>query len=195
MKVKRSMGWVIAIFIIAPIIIFTINILFFPKRDVSKQAANYINNSIDIELSVPEDIDIGMNSIYTGVKQKGITGGLKRESYNGISFFNGYYGKYFKVSFIGDKKRANYQFIVFTKLLHDKNIIAKVNKSDLDNFDYGTEENPVPIFMFNIPKYVGWKDYEDVAITEDQYKASVYYYLAYIMPEEEFKLRFGNESN
>ena len=49
--------------------------------------------------------------------------------------------------------------------------------------------------MLDIPSLRGWKDYDEEAITEEQYATAVYYYLGYIMPKDEFKQRFSNRPN
>jgi hypothetical protein len=47
MKISKSMSWFIVIFVLAPALIFLINLLFFPKNgDAEKYVADYIDNFI-----------------------------------------------------------------------------------------------------------------------------------------------------
>jgi hypothetical protein len=194
MKIKRNaMGWFIAIFVVGPIVVFLLNqLLFSANYGTEKQVPKYIENSIELDLQVPNHLEFEIGSIRTGIRQVGSRTGLRSKQCNRIIFFSSEYGKYFSIILAGSKKATLVQFTAFANTVGDHLIVAKVNKSDMGNPDYGTEENPVPIFMFSIPKLEGRKSYERFAITEEQYKNAVYYYLAYMMPKKEFKTRFEN---
>lgn len=69
-------------------------------------------------------------------------------------------------------------------------ITAKVSQYDLDNPAYGTKENPIPIFMLDIPKYADNPSYVKARISEAQYRSTVEFYLSYMISKEEFKDRF-----
>lgn len=82
--------------------------------------------------------------------------------------------------------------------MYGTKIIAWVNKDDLKDPNYGTKENPLPVFKVReiLPASASKKRGEEngwnVDITDKQFKYNVEQYLSYIMPKEEFKRRFEN---
>jgi hypothetical protein len=163
-------------------------------KPINSKAENYvndyINHSAEIDITDVEQIDdIEMKTIYTGL----IKFQFQRSKLSGVSdynftFYEKNHGKYFTVFAIG-ATYANFKsyMVDFRRSATKK---AKISEYQLKEKNYGTKENPVPVLYFEIPKYNGWKDYEDTKITEEQYRTAVYFYLTYKMPEKEFKERF-----
>jgi hypothetical protein len=83
------------------------------------------------------------------------------------------------------------QFEAYDACIHGKMIIAKVNRFELENADYGTRDNPIPIFMLEIPGE-DHPDFLKAKITEEQYRRTVFFYLTWMMPKKEFKEQFSN---
>lgn len=128
------------------------------------------------------------HTIYTGLKLYGNRGKLKGVRYCSITFKDDNTKKHFQLIFI---ERTGTQSPTYHGLLRNGvPIKAKVNQSDLEDKNYGTTENPIPVMMFSLPQHNGWKDYERNKITEEQYKDNVYFHLGYIMPKEKFDIRF-----
>ncbi|MDR3243608.1 MAG: hypothetical protein LBT79_02540 [Elusimicrobiota bacterium] len=153
-----------------------------------------MDNSIDVSLSVErrEVIDYGHLTVGSG---KNYTRSLL---FDKINFFDETYQKYFSIMVILRRKPLNnhVSYGLYMMIRKEKQIImAKVNRYDLYNADYGTKENPVPILMFFIPENeinkpsfpMSVKEYKELAITQEQYEDAVYFYLTYVMSKKEFK--------
>ena len=77
----------------------------------------------------------------------------------------------------------------------DMKVILTVNKDDMNNPEYGTKENPVPVLK-DIGVDESIRDYEkdyDKAYMDSFYRENVIRYLKYKMPKSEFKRRFKNK--
>jgi len=190
MKTNRScMGWLFVIFVIAPCTVLAINLLFFPKNgEAEKYLSDYINNSIKIEL-YPEDkkdVHFEIRRVYTGLHTAFLRGKLTGARIYDMIFFNNKYQKYFSITMIPEKI---VQSEIYDACIREKMIIAKVNRFELGNEHYGTPDNPIPIFMFEIPTEKH-PDFLKVKMTEEQYRRTVLFYLNYMMPKKEFKERF-----
>ncbi len=192
------MGWFVAIFLIAPVIVFLINLLFFsPKNDMERNVVDqYIGNSIEMDIRIAERPLIINKSILisTGLRQVFQRTQLQSATYRSFTVYGSEYGKYFTVIVVGAGNSINFQYTALYSLVPGALIKARVNKDDLNNPVYGTKENPIPILMLDIPSLRGWKDYDEEAITEEQYATAVYYYLGYIMLKDEFKQRFSTQT-
>ncbi len=184
------MGWIIAIFILAPLSVYLINALFFTpqNRDIDEASKKYIENSIEISLKGPiHYFRINADGVNTGIRQNGNRSKLNSTMYSEHIFLDqGGTGKYFNLFFLGNPE-------MLYRMARDREIIAIVNKDDLENSNYGTQENPIPIFYFYIPHFRNRKSkqYLEAELTKETYKNTVAFYLAYIMPKDEFKQRFS----
>ncbi|WP_208643676.1 hypothetical protein, partial [Pedobacter miscanthi] len=127
----------------------------------------------------------------SGIGFKGLSGEIQY-----ITFFETVKDKYFRI-YLFD---TNYQsYANFESVIEKKEIAAWVNQDDLKDPNYGTKENPIPVFNFkgvNEPIRTWGGDatgskvvYESLEPTDEQYKHNVLTYLTYIMPKDEFKKR------
>ena len=66
------------------------------------------------------------------------------------------------------------QSAVFSSLIQDMDINARVNKTEYRSRDYGTQHNPVPILYFNDAH-----NPDDIYIDEAHYRKNVKEYLTY----------------
>ncbi len=82
-----------------------------------------------------------------------------------------------------------------TYINEDNLVKARVYHSQLNDLGYGTRENPVTVLYLEIPKQKNSPTYWMIEKTPEEYRKAVYYYLAYIMPKDEFKRRFGDRTN
>ena len=74
-------------------------------------------------------------------------------------------------------------------------VILTVNREDMNNPEYGTKENPVPVLRdMGVEESIrdNDKDY-DKAYMDSFYRENVIGYLKYKMPKGEFKRRFKKE--
>ena len=74
-------------------------------------------------------------------------------------------------------------------------VILTVNRDDMNNPEYGTKENPVPVLK-DVGVDESIRDYDkdyDKAYMDSFYRGRMsYVYLKYKMPKSEFKRRFKN---
>lgn len=204
----------IAVFAVSMLFIIGLYFHIQPKNpDAADYVVNYMQNSADISLMhfEPEEIritrehsDKTFSEVYKKYnKHKTIRTGIRKIGYKGrgselntvelntIVFQDGNSSKYFQLTYI-EAFRTQTSYI--HALLRDElQIEAKANKYYLENNKYGTLENPIPIMMWSFPKSEGRKDYEIATITEEQHRNNIYYYLAYIIPKEEFNSLFKNK--
>jgi hypothetical protein len=73
-----------------------------------------------------------------------------------------------------------------------RTVIAQVSNHEMADASYGTRDNPIRIFMLEIPG-VKNSDFLKSLISEDQYRRTVSVYLSYMMPKKEFKKRFKDK--
>ncbi|WCT13124.1 hypothetical protein [Mucilaginibacter jinjuensis] len=104
-----------------------------------------------------------------------------------------------------DKKYMSIQMTTIFGPLRSTLDIAKnaliqctVNKKQLSDPYYGTKENPVLVFKCIIPPNSKWDQYdkrdaERVIQYNDDYKKSIFNYLTYFTPKEEFQKMFPDQ--
>ena len=76
-----------------------------------------------------------------------------------------------------------------------KEVVLTVNRDDMNNPEYGTKDNPVPVLKavgVSEPIWFSGKDSDSVFI-EKFYRNNVINYLKYKMPKEEFERRFRSK--
>lgn len=77
----------------------------------------------------------------------------------------------------------------------NKKLYLTVNRDDMNNPEYGTKDNPVPVLKavgVSEPIWFSGKDSDSVFI-EKFYRNNVINYLKYKMPKEEFERRFRSK--
>ena len=77
----------------------------------------------------------------------------------------------------------------------EKELYLTVNRDDMNNPEYGTKENPVPVLKavgVSEPIWFSGKDTDSVFM-DKFYRNNVINYLKYKMPKEEFERRFKNK--
>lgn len=186
-QISQALGWLIGVLIVFPIIIFGVNYLFKKKENNAKTAIpRYIEKCIELKLQFPNQLKF-RDTLYTISLMspplkiyKIFFKDLSMNKYMEITFFN----------YPEDKGMA------FPSSLRGKETLMTINKDDLNDPSYGTQENPLPVFKVReiLPDSVSKKRGEEngwnVDITDKQFKYNVEQYLTYIMPKEEFKKRF-----
>lgn len=182
----KKVVWLLS-FIAIGIIVFTLDHYFFSSNSNAEKYVNdYIDNSVEISIYVPRsESEFSMKSVYTGITALFNQGRMKGRTLALVTFFSDEYKKYFYVNLPG---YVSGQYLIYDRLMLGQLIKARVNQYDLESSHYGTQENPVPIFMPDLPST--HPDYLKVRMTEEQYKETVLFYLKYIMSKEEFNERF-----
>ena len=77
----------------------------------------------------------------------------------------------------------------------EKELYLTVNRDDMNNPEYGTKDNPVPVLKavgVSEPIWFSGKDTDSVFM-DNFYRNNVINYLKYKMPKEEFERRFKKE--
>ena len=77
----------------------------------------------------------------------------------------------------------------------NKELYLTVNRDDMNNPEYGTKENPVPVLKavgVSEPIWFSGKDTDSVFI-DKFYRNNVINYLKYKLPKEEFERRFKSK--
>lgn len=187
-QISQAFGWLIGVLIVSPIIIFGISYLFKKKENNSKKAIpRYIEKCIEIKIQFPDKLAF-RDTQYT-ISLMSPPQNIYKVFFKEISM-----GKYLEITFFNYPEDKG---LAFPSSLRGKETLMTINKDDLNNPNYGTKENPIPVFKVreNLPDSVsknrgeenGW----NVDITDKQFKYNVEQYLTYIMPKEEFQKRFG----
>lgn len=193
-----AIGYIIGAVVILPLILLAVNYFFINKNDAKKVMDNYMKNSEDITLTVP-DRNIDSDPV---VKSESITIALAtknmgRDGSSNISV---------QSRFVYDTINKKYFKIVMFDLYNDvwiainkKTILAKVNKQDLANPKMGSKEKPILVFSVRgVESPLMMQNLKGVMTNyntnREQYEYNVFMYLTYIMPKDEFKTRFEKEN-
>ncbi len=191
-----ALGQIVGSVLIVPLIYFLVNKLYFRNKynnDAELYAKEYIERSMQIKVYMPDyeskmyldNIDPDLKTIETFmVRADGNYFANPEAQY--MYFYNPNYKKYFIVMCFNYPMVYGYD---------NKEVYLTVNKDDMNNPQYGTRENPVPVLkMVGVNESIrdGNKDY-DKAYMDSFYRKNVIRYLKYKMPKEEFKRRFKSK--
>lgn len=169
-----------------------------PENDADKYYKQYFASITTVKVLPLKIVDpdyaihyTHYNTGFTLIGYKALSGSIYV-----FNFQDSISNKYFSLRLF-DKK---YEFTHFAReLLVNNEVLAYVNKDDLNNPIYGTKEKPIPVFS-----YKGIKEpirissqspgsvngYESIEPTQAEYEHNVLLYLKYIMTKDEFKKRF-----
>jgi len=176
-----TLGQILGTVVGFPLLIFLINQFYYSNKyndDAEQYCEDYMNNSYNIEISMPEensqyylenqDEEFRMSETFITKMDKNYFSN-PRAVY--IPFYSVEYKKYFNIMcFLGSKDLW---------WPYGMKVFLTVNKDDMNNPEYGTKENPVPVL-------------KDIGV-DDFYRENVIRYLKYKMPKSEFKRRFKNK--
>lgn len=192
-----AFGQIIGAVIVLPLIVFLINKLYFTNKyndDASLYYKAYINNSYDIKVTMPKE-----ESTYylENVDDNIITSEVFRTRIDNNYFANpeSFYIPFYSVEY---KKYFSIMCFLSIKYMcwpYGKKVILTVNKDDMNNPEYGTKDNPVPVLKdVGVEESIrdGDKDY-DKAYMDSFYRKNVIRYLKYKMSKKEFERRFKNK--
>ena len=193
---KGCSGWFIGV-ILAGILLFIVNLVFTgSKNNGKKYAQQYMDSSVIVKLYIPKK-----GVVWTGTTA---TTGFFLNTRVSIrvaktNFYEKAHKKYFSVYVIEPNLKSGHRQSPFVDadVRYRETITARINKHDFESPDYGTKENPVPIFHFDyrIEEYSDIYSDKDYKIkypfsTPAYYRQAVENYLTYVMSKEEFRQRF-----
>ncbi len=192
-----TLGQILGSAVAFPLLCFLINIFYYSNKyndDAEQYYKEYMNNSYDIEVTMPED-----NSKYYLENQdedvKTVETFMTKIDGNYFANPEGWYNPFYSVEY---KKFLSIMYFVDISQMYwpyGRKVILTVNRDDMNNPEYGTKENPVPVLK-DIGVDESIRDYEkdyDKAYMDSFYRENVIRYLKYKMPKSEFKRRFKNK--
>ena len=192
-----ALGQIIGTLLVIPLIAFLINKFYFSNKyneDAEQHYRSYINNSYEIKVAMPKE-----NSRYylENIDKDVTTTEIFRTKLDNNYFSN---PEAWYIPFYSIEYKKYFSIMCFLSLKdmfwpYGMKVILTVNRDDMNNPEYGTKENPVPVLKDvgvdeSIRDY--GKDY-DKAYMDSFYRNNVIRYLKYKMPKDEFKRRFKNE--
>lgn len=223
----QALGYAIGVLVLVPIAIYLINTFFFkPPKITDSEILEYINNSVNMNMAVDAYTEseyvfktgngkyqlMNKDDIqYLGYHSKTISTFLSRNgsgnyNYTSYTFYNKSNKKYFSLLQLTESGW------IFENV--ENNLLnVKVNKYFLNNEDYGTLENPIPVLYYagvkeaiRTPK--GQTQFKEGELSAEEqfgvdknndfdpvymdriYKESIFEYLTFIIPRKDYKKMF-----
>ena len=191
-----TLGQILGTVVAFPLLIFLVNLFYYSNKyndDAEQYYQDYMNNSYDIEVAMPEE----KSQYYLKNQDENFRATetfITRMDNNYFSNPDGVYMPFYSV-----KYNKYFSIMCFLGLEdmwwpYGMKVILTVNRDDMNNPEYGTKENPVPVLK-DVGVDESIRDYDkdyDKAYMDSFYRENVIRYLKYKMPKSEFKRRFKN---
>ena len=198
--ILRSIPWVFIGQILGTLVVIPLGYFLFDKfyystkyesdESVKSNYKDYILQAYTIKCRMPdEDSKYYLENVddktitHERFKVKAGNNYFENPSAEYVPFYSKEYKRYFNIIFMG----------YFTTWgFYNKEVYLTVNRDDMNNPEYGTKDNPVPVLkMVGVNESIRdyGKDY-DKAYMDSFYRNNVIRYLKYKMPKDEFKRRF-----
>ena len=192
-----TLGQILGTVVAFPLLIFLINIFYYSNKyndDAEQYYKEYMNNSNDIEVAMPEE----KSQCYLRNQDENFRATETFITKMDNNYFSNPDGVY--MPFYSGKYKKYFSIMCFLGLQdmwwpYGMKVILTVNRDDMNNPEYGTKENPVPVLK-DVGVDESIRDYEkdyDKAYMDSFYRENVIRYLKYKMPKSEFKRRFNNK--
>ena len=191
-----TLGQILGTVVGFPLLIFLINQFYYSNKyndDAEQYCEDYMNNSYDIEVAMPEEKskcylknqDEDVKTVET-FRTRMVNNYFANPSGWYIPFFSVEYKKYLSIMYFVDTSQMYWPY--------GRKVILTVNRDDMNNPEYGTKENPVPVLKdIGVDESIRDNDQDyDKAYMDSFYRENVIRYLKYKMPKSEFKRRFKN---
>ena len=192
-----TLGQILGTVVAFPLLCFLINIFYYSNKyndDAEQYYEDYMNNSYDIEVAMPEEKskcylknqDEDVKTVET-FRTRMVNNYFANPSGWYIPFFSVEYKKYLSIMYFVDTSQMYWPY--------GRKVILTVNRDDMNNPEYGTKDNPVPVLKavgVSEPIWFSGKDTDSVFM-DNFYRNNVINYLKYKMPKEEFERRFKNK--
>ena len=192
-----TLGQILGTVVAFPLLCFLINIFYYSNKyndDAEQYCDNYIKKSYDIEVMMPEE----KSKYYLKNQDENFRATETFITKMDNNYFSNPDGVY--MPFYSGKYKKYFSIMCFLGLQdmwwpYGMKVILTVNKDDMNNPEYGTKENPVPVLK-DVGVAESIRDYDkdyDKAYMDSFYRENVIRYLKYKMPKSEFKKRFKNK--
>ena len=191
-----TLGQILGTVVGFPLLIFLVNLFYYSNKyndDAELYYKEYMNNSYDIEVAMPEEKskcylknqDEDVKTVET-FRTRMVNNYFANPSGWYIPFFSVEYKKYLSIMYFVDTSQMYWPY--------GRKVILTVNRDDMNNPEYGTKENPVPVLKdIGVDESIRDNDQDyDKAYMDSFYRENVIRYLKYKMPKSEFKKRFKN---
>ena len=192
-----TIGGIIGSFFIVPMMPKIVDALYYKNKyntDAIMFYKQYIEKSIIINVTMPPaDSKYYLNNVD---EEKFPLSERFDTTYDSKQYFlfpKAYYTTFYSLDY---KKYLN--IITFYRVngsYVEKELYLTVNRDDMNNPEYGTKDNPVPVLKavgVSEPIWFSGKDTDSVFM-DNFYRNNVINYLKYKMPKEEFERRFKNK--
>ena len=191
------LGQIIGTVLVFPLVVFLLDILYFSRKynDTAEDYyKEYIRSSYEIIVTMPEeDSKLYLENLDEGISTRETF--IIKMNNNYFSNPEGWYNPFYSIEY-----KKYFSIMYFTRIYdmrwpNGMKVILTVNREDMNNPEYGTKENPVPVLKdMGVDESIrdNDKDY-DKAYMDSFYRENVIRYLKYKMPKGEFKRRFKNK--
>ena len=192
-----TLGQILGTAVVFPLLCFLINIFYYSNKyndDAEQYCKEYMNNSYDIEVTMPEEKsqyylknqNEDVETVETFITKIDGNYFANPEGWY-IPFYSVEYKRYFSIMYFVDISQMY--------CLYGRKVTLTVNRDDMNNPAYGTKENPVPALKdIGVDESIRDNDQDyDKAYMDSFYRENVIRYLKYKMPKSEFKRRFKNK--
>lgn len=192
-----AMGGLIGTAVVIPLMYYLIDNLYYKNKytnEAEQYYQQYMANSYDIKVVMPYyDSKLYLHNVDS---EKYPLSEMFKISYDSDKYFSNPHADYDIFYCREYKKYLNIiSFLGFKGAYNSTEVYLTVNRDDMNNPEYGTKDNPVPVLkMVGVHESVrdDNKDY-DKAYMDSFYRKNVIMYLKYKMPKEEFERRFRNK--
>ena len=188
------LGQIIGTVIVFPLVVFLLDILYFSRKynDTAEDYyKEYIRSSYEIIVTMPEeDSKLYLENLDEGVSTRETF--IIKMNNNYFSNPEGWYNPFYSIEYKKYFSIMNFTRIYDMRWPNGMKVILTVNREDMNNPEYGTKENPIPVLKdMGVDESIrdNDKDY-DKAYMDSFYRENVIGYLKYKMPKGEFKRRF-----
>ncbi len=173
-------GFIVGTFILAPLVIKLYS-YFRVNQVMDKDVTTYISNSEEIKLFLNKKFEPSDAETY-------------KDGYNFVSTFPFYSKQYSKYFALKNYYKYGYWDSAIEHANFNYDIIAYVNKDEMNNPDMGTEKKPIPVLKIIIPNKdsieVGDRDTATANISNVHHRFNVHEYLMYTMSHRDFNRMF-----
>ena len=181
-------GYAIGITVFIPLLIVIINFLFFRGNNVTLELVDkYIAESETISLTVPPDQDIEKERKVYYPKLQRIGDGTR--VIRKFIFFDDQYQKHFAIINIEFNKHSRVSSVRFSILSENATFSALVHPLLLNNTNYGSRENPIPVFSKELLA-MNWHLSDEMQmhfyVKENERRAYIEEYLKHFTDKKEF---------
>ena len=200
MKNSAGFGYAIGIIVVVPLLAWVVNFIFYSgNRASDEQVQQYIENSItEIFIENKKDrLDKGY-IIYTRKLQRR-RGGII--TFRWSLFYDENYKKFYSLITFDDLHKSDDKRNFVMERSDSATYRILINKDQLNNPNYGTKDNPIPIWPIELLKYDKTDLSDDslrteeltemIGLSSEVTQLHIQQYLTHFMPKEEYKEMFN----